>query len=113
MLFGGMSRNESGKLRGCKHVQLLKMNTLQWRTDHTALLLPLGEALYPAVRDLMINTAHLVTTEEDSLHVVYDLRQEFLHRPVPELTAFDAISLLVRDKSKESELTRATNSRVK
>lgn len=113
MLFGGVSRNESGKLRGSKHVQLLKTNTLQWRTDHTALLLPLGEALYPAVRDLKTNTAHLVTAGEESMHVVYDLRQEFLQRPVPELTAFDAFSQLARDQSKESVLTRASNSRVR
>lgn len=113
MLFGGVGRNEHGKLKASKHVQLLKMNTLQWRTDHTALLLPIGEAIYPAVRDLKANTVHIVTGGDESVHVIYDLRQEFLQRPVPELTAFDAFNQFARGHSKDSDLTRASNSRSK
>lgn len=88
LLFGGVGRNSSGKLRPCKHVQLLKMGTFQWRTHHTSLLLPVGEAIYPALRDLQTNIVHIITADEESFHITYDLRQEFLQRPVPELTTF-------------------------
>ena len=74
------------------------MNTFQWRTTHTQLNFPIGESSFPAVHDLGENKAHIITGGDEPVHVIYDMRQEFLQRPVPEIAASDALSQFLRHK---------------
>ena len=77
-------------------MQLFKMNTFQWRSTHTQLNFPIGESSFSAVHDVYENKAHLVTGGDEPVHVIYDMRQEFLQRPVPEIAATDALTHMLK-----------------
>lgn len=48
------------------------------------------------MHDLSENKAHIVTGGDEPVHVIYDMRQEFLQRPVPEIATTDALSQFLR-----------------